>query len=585
MSRALDNTESVFVSDRDKGLNASLNSFFSKARHRKCLQHLKKNIKNEKGIKKDYQSYTCPKNGKSKKHTFSYLWKFIDRAHLASNQRNFQMNMDKILEINPAAYAYLTAIDVRVWANYTFTNVRSYQHSTSNLVEQEMNRCKKLKIRFKYPLEIFIGMVNLWIRLYREGVEMAKELFEKKCHVTNYAYRYVEMQKVASQKLELQSENGTVTYFHSKASNCDEQKIKVSVTCSAATKTCSAGCWHDMDAICLHGFADLTYRMGKTPIFDAQFWREFVGSRWSVETFCKCYPEGSYIVLPDRELFVDERLRGPVKLYAKKMVGRTREKRYLSASEGGRRHATTISKKERKLMRRQVWGAAESIDSVEVCSNFTTSSEGSPSSEGSHEFEVNLESSDGNFLNDYTEDFRFDDVDSHYENAGTGFSYQGRKKRQGREYQKASIFEKTKSKILVAEKNRIGVEEAIDVFKRNSKPSTATARSETDSDDDLEEASASASAAAVSAAAKAIASPTSTPKRRRKKRQHHSSSPQTLSAVGEGFIHDNQRGKKCSKSTISQERLAETESRGIFSSFPEIVTNFTTGLSNFLSWK
>ena len=102
----------------------------------------------------------------------------------------------------------------------------------------------------------------------------------------------------------------------------------------------------------LHGFADLTYRMGKTPIFDAQFWRKFVGSRWSVETFCKCYPEGSYIVLTDRELFVDERLRGPVKLYAKKMVGRTREKRYLSASEGGRRHATTIFMKERKLMRK-----------------------------------------------------------------------------------------------------------------------------------------------------------------------------------------------------------------------------------------
>ena len=454
VSRSLDNPESIFVSDRDKGLNVSLNTFFSTARHRKCLQHLKQNIKLEKGIKNDYQSYTCPQNGRERKHTFSYLWKFIDRAHLASNRRNFQMNMEKILEINPAANAYLTAIDEKLWANHTFINVRSYQHSTSNLVEQEMNRCKKLKIRFKYPLEIFIGMVNLWIRLYREGVDMAKELFEKKCHVTSYIYRYVESQKVAAQKLELQSENGKVSYFHS-------PHIKVSVTCSAATKTCSAGCWHDMDAICLHGFADLMHRTGKTPIFDAQFWREFVGSRWSVETFRQCYPEGSYISLPDRELLVDEKIRGPKKLYEKKKPGRTKEKRFLSASEGGRRQASTISKKERKLMRRQVWGAAESIDNVDdVCSNFTTSSESSRQSQ------VNSDSGDGNLLNDYAEKFGFDDVgvgfddvgvgfddvgdDSKDENACDGFSYQGRKKRQGRVYQRAAFFENTKSKMLVA---------------------------------------------------------------------------------------------------------------------------------------
>eukprot|EP01034_Spumella_vulgaris_P011708 gene11708-14898_t len=66
---------------------------------------------------------------------------------------------------NVKCHTYLSGINPREYAMYPMyeEGICTYGQTTSNYVEQEMNRFNKLSIRTESPLKFFQNLVELWL--------------------------------------------------------------------------------------------------------------------------------------------------------------------------------------------------------------------------------------------------------------------------------------------------------------------------------------------------------------------------------------------------------------------------------------
>jgi hypothetical protein len=91
----IDQTGIVFISDRDKGLQAAVAEAFSKSHHSYCCQHLGDNIQKHFGL-------ACR----------TAFWKVA----YAANTHDFDAAMDALKALSAPAQEYLAAIPKESWA-------------------------------------------------------------------------------------------------------------------------------------------------------------------------------------------------------------------------------------------------------------------------------------------------------------------------------------------------------------------------------------------------------------------------------------------------------------------------------------
>ena len=103
----------VFLSDREKGIETSLNEVLPRATHGYCVFHIQKNVK---------------------KHFHTALNGLLFKAARAATVQDFKDVMREIQSINPAALEYIKGIDGNKWARAFFKG-RRLGHVTSNIAE------------------------------------------------------------------------------------------------------------------------------------------------------------------------------------------------------------------------------------------------------------------------------------------------------------------------------------------------------------------------------------------------------------------------------------------------------------------
>ncbi|RLN90223.1 hypothetical protein BBJ28_00026373, partial [Nothophytophthora sp. Chile5] len=82
--------------------------------------------------------------------------KFVWAANAATTVTDFNLNMQKLAEVNSAAKCYLDQIPVKQWTLFPhFFTARLYGWRTTNFVESEQARSLKLKPRLMLPYEYF----------------------------------------------------------------------------------------------------------------------------------------------------------------------------------------------------------------------------------------------------------------------------------------------------------------------------------------------------------------------------------------------------------------------------------------------
>ena len=105
----------VFLSDREKGIEKSLNDVLPRAAHSFCVFHLEKNVK---------------------KHFHTSLEGLLFKAARAGTAQAFAATLEKMKGLHRAAGAYIEGVDPAMWAR-AFFPARRLGHVTSNIAESE----------------------------------------------------------------------------------------------------------------------------------------------------------------------------------------------------------------------------------------------------------------------------------------------------------------------------------------------------------------------------------------------------------------------------------------------------------------
>ena len=103
----------VFLSDREKGIDSSLDEVLPQATHGYCVFHIQKNVK---------------------KQFHTTLDGLLFKAARAATVKAFKDVMEEIKAIHPAARAYIKGVDRNKWAR-AFFKARRLGHVTSNIAE------------------------------------------------------------------------------------------------------------------------------------------------------------------------------------------------------------------------------------------------------------------------------------------------------------------------------------------------------------------------------------------------------------------------------------------------------------------
>ncbi|NAU33260.1 hypothetical protein EE082_27740, partial [Klebsiella pneumoniae] len=129
----------VFVSDRQKGLLASVTELYPDSGHRFCVGHIITNIE---------------KKGSALTPAEQSLVFQMARSEC---ENDYKFYSSKLSETRPLAVEYLAGIDKSHWVTYAFNekyNQPSYDEVTSNLSEAA-NSWLGNAVRSSYPLEAF----------------------------------------------------------------------------------------------------------------------------------------------------------------------------------------------------------------------------------------------------------------------------------------------------------------------------------------------------------------------------------------------------------------------------------------------
>jgi len=259
--------------------------------------------------------------------------------------------MEKLKELNPVCYDYLSKIPLSLWATYPLVEegVALMNINESNIVEQEFFRFIRRKIRFTDPFHCFYRLMELWGDLVEEANTIVRDLEDSGDLLTPYAREQHNLIFKQSQALTEGASKGSAQMYrdviNSVAPKSDGTVKTWAYRVDYKKKECRCLNWGQNRRICSHGLRHRNDR--KFHRSDKQFYKFAYDSCWLAKTYIKCYKD-SVIEIPDDDIVPDKTVKPPK--YVKRKAGRPKVKRYKSASEGG----TKLSKKSAKEKRKRI---------------------------------------------------------------------------------------------------------------------------------------------------------------------------------------------------------------------------------------
>jgi len=248
----------------------------------------------------------------------------------------------------------LKGINPIQWATWTlFTKdgkeCMSLGKGTSNNVEQEMNRFKKLGLRSSTPLKFFQKLTELWRKLYEDGKQNARAQVNH--GMTNYSYKLFQQQDEEARSLTCnRSGNGSNTYIDVKPNTLQELHLYEHLSKKQTSgvdniqfskrfiwnvqynnQFCDCRFWQMYGIICSHGLKAFDEEFGNSLIMFSEedlliHANHKIHECWFRSTYKKCYSDNGGINLVTKELIGDVSIV-PLESLLSKKVGPVRSKR------------------------------------------------------------------------------------------------------------------------------------------------------------------------------------------------------------------------------------------------------------------
>jgi hypothetical protein len=160
----------------------------------------------------------------SKKNSTGKLKNLFWQAHRAVNEGEFDIIMSNINNLNPTAAKYLQDIPVIQWAMWPMIRdkIQLLKTSTSNDVEQEMQRFKREKIRANLPYHVFLNIAQLWSRLIRESTKTTEFQLSSRQPITPFARSELSEKILQSRRFDVSHLSHNVV---SKNVNAEERRL------------------------------------------------------------------------------------------------------------------------------------------------------------------------------------------------------------------------------------------------------------------------------------------------------------------------------------------------------------------------
>ena len=293
-----------------------------------------------------------------KKSTWSNLERLIWLASLAKTENLHTSVMYSIRDMNPTCYSELLEMDTDQWCMNHINlekNRRLFHMSTSFGAESEMNRFKRLGLRYSSPFGLFEGAMTLWISMYSKSVSEGCRLRNQNCFLTEHGTKlHLEQVKGSTDDIEKVIYDTAEVYcclvskkYCAKRKIWEGQHFKV----SKITGDCTCDTNLHMGIMCMHKLSMPEYRnmlsQGKH-----EFYKKFIDPCWWTSTYIHCYSKDNVPNLPSDALVLSDIdcIEGPRKFTPR---GRPKDARI----KGGKRN--TKSQKEeakRKMVARAQGG-------------------------------------------------------------------------------------------------------------------------------------------------------------------------------------------------------------------------------------
>ena len=282
-------------------------------------------------------------------------------ASLAKTKELHESSMKRIEEASPPCHLRLSSIPKSQWCLYRINREKSHRllHiSTSNGVESEMSRLKKLGVRFSSPYGLFKGVIDLWGSIYAQGVSEGDRLKKGDHLLTKYAEdlhkREFELSDLAVEK---DSTPGRRRVFIDADSEYNK-RLKAwsaySFEINLDTGECSCDTSLHMGVMCCHKLSMRTYR-DELARSKRRFYKRHFNQCWLAKTYCKCYKEAKVPTLPSDYTFssLARKVHAPP---AKRARGRPKLLRHKGADEargGGTKRSVRMESRRRLISRSQ----------------------------------------------------------------------------------------------------------------------------------------------------------------------------------------------------------------------------------------
>ncbi|KAL5826182.1 hypothetical protein ACOSQ4_017979 [Xanthoceras sorbifolium] len=289
------------MSDRQKGVKAALDTYWPDSSSRYCVRHIIANM---------HARFKGDLNG-------IYVW---DAAN-CTNRADFQVEMNKLRDVCPAAYEYMMGIPLKHWCVHAFDLHVKSAHTTNNVTEA-----------FNSWVDDYRSMPALLLveSIRRNVMKLIHERYQKALKWTSRVTPMV-MNKLA----ERQEKARYVTVLCA-----SEHEFEVKDGCKFCivnlnTHSCDCGLWEVSGIPCQHTLAVITAK--RLDVAD------FVDKSLTKEAYMKTY--GCVIhPIPDQSLWPTvgtETVLPPLK---KRLPGRPKKNRKRGAEEPAKKKRSGLGK-------------------------------------------------------------------------------------------------------------------------------------------------------------------------------------------------------------------------------------------------
>ncbi|XP_020108011.1 uncharacterized protein LOC109723913 isoform X2 [Ananas comosus] len=282
----------VISSDRQKGLDEAVFRVYPLVEHRECVRHLYTNFK--------------------RKFPGRILKQTLYSAALAYTPSQYEANMSKLMEANPAAIEFLRQNHNMIWSRSQFGTQAKCNYITNNLSESFNSWISEA--RYKPVLELLDSIRQ---KIMTKMDSRRREARKWKLSLVPAALHHIDAKS-----------KGLGNYTICRSSNTKAEVISPDSRCEVILdeRKCTCRSWQVTGLPCIHACAFITSLRGYE-------WLSYVDPLFTVSKFRAAYAH-EVVPLPDKNQWIktnlDYKLLPPI---MRRPAGRPRKKRIRAADE------------------------------------------------------------------------------------------------------------------------------------------------------------------------------------------------------------------------------------------------------------